>query len=191
MEQYTQNQTTDGQVDRTLAVTCRPLLIWHGTNPPNIGATAVYTQAGSNPNMPNRVSTNGDLKLDHLPSNANFNDNVDVTITLDTSGLVDPNGNPVQGRWAFANEGPLMLGSPTGFCWFCTVTNSGSRQYDPTPITISDMSTSRLSDTQVLIDDDTVNSDPDYAFCLGLVLPQYNNYYITLDPIIGSKGKST
>ncbi len=181
-------QTADTKQDRTLEVICKPQLIWHEDG--GIGATMIFSQGDSEPNMPKRVNSHGDLKLTGLPANAKYTNNVDITIKLDTSMMTDKNGNPVVGRWATAAEGPVINGAATGFCWFCTVHNVDSRDYDPAPIDVPGMSTHLINNVEVMIDDNTTDAAPDYAYCLGLVLPDYNNYYITLDPMLGSKGVS-
>lgn len=188
MEQTTKPSMDAGtKPDRTLAITCTPVLNWVSSTPPyNIGASATYSynENGSNPDMTDRVHSDGDILLHPLPDPQDFNNNVDITITLDTSRMVDPNNNPVAGRWA-------LDGEYNGPCWFCAVQNVARREYDTTPITIPGMTTSRLGDTQVLIDDDTPMNAPNYAYCLGLVLPAYSNYFITLDPILTNKTGGT
>lgn len=187
--------TTDGAAlddlkDRTIHVKVTPTLVWRADG--GIGATVVFKQTGQEPdhsNMKNRVASDGDLKLSGLTARKNYNDNVDITFTLDTSEMVDKDGNSVDGRWATATE-YSGTGPVTGYLWFCAVQNVARRQYDTTPIDIDGMSAVRVSDTEVQIDDDTADSAPDYAYCLGLVLPAYNDYYITLDPMLGSKGTS-
>ncbi|WP_341712783.1 hypothetical protein [Erythrobacter sp.] len=193
MEQQTLSQTTgpqDTKKDRTIAVTCTPTLIWNSDG--SIGASATFTQTGQTPdhsNMKNRVASDGDLKLSGLKAKDGYNDNVDITFTLDTSQMVDKNGNSVAGRWATATE-YSGTGPVTGYLWFCQVQNVSKREYNTTPITITGMSAVRGGDTQVTIDDDTDDTAPDYAYCLGLVLPDNGDYYITLDPMLGSKGTS-
>lgn len=175
--------------DRALEAIVTPTLIWRADG--GIGASVAYAQGTSNPNMPNRVRPNGDLKMTGLQENAKFTDNVDVTFSLDTSKMVDQSGNPVPGRWATATEysgqGPV-----TGFAWLCNIPDHSKPAYDPTPISVPGMTTVRVSDTQVMIDDNTDDAAPDYGYCLGLVLdrPGLAPYYITLDPRIGSKGSS-
>lgn len=171
--------------DRTLAITATPRLTYPGPN--QFGATMSYEQTGSDPNMPPVVDKKtGDITLKKMPSNNNYTDNVDITITLDTSQLVDQNGNPVQGRWAHENE-YSGTGPVTGFCWFCATPTPGC-QKDATPITVPGMATVRNSDTVVVIDDNTADGDTIYTFCLGLVLPEHGIYYITIDPKIVGKG---
>lgn len=173
-------------VDRTLSITVTPVLVWNRVSPPDIGATISYAESDSTPNMPNIVNEQtGAINLSRMPANHNYTDNVDITLTLDTSQLRDSNGNPITGRWALASEGA------NGFCWFCTVNATPPPAYSTTPTTITGMSTSRSSDTVILINDDTADGGPSYAFCLGLVLPGFNNYYITIDPIISTKGTNS
>ncbi|RGP40944.1 hypothetical protein BPTFM16_01239 [Altererythrobacter insulae] len=173
------------QKDRSIALTVTPVLTY--PSPGNYGANFTVTQTEGDPqSMNGRVDRHGNIRLNNLPNNAKYNDNVDIVISLDDSQLKDEHGNPLSGRWAtsteYSGKGPV-----TGFCWFAGMNEDGSYDAD-LPMAIENMSTSRLDDTTVLIDDDTTASAPDYAYCLGLVLPDKNNYYITLDPRIGSKG---
>lgn len=191
MGQVTLNETEQGDKDRTIAVTVTPTLNY--PKPGQFGATIEYDQTGQDPdngNMKNRVKKNGDLKLTNLQDEDGYTDNVDITFTLDTSKMVDQQGNPVQGRWATATE-YSGTGPVTGFLWFCRVIDASKREYDETPIQITGMTAERLSDMEVKIDDNTDDAAPDYGYCLGLVLSSEGNYYITLDPMLGSKGNTT
>lgn len=184
MEQKTENLTLTGQQDRTLSITCTPTLVWTSSVPPyNIGATMTYAETGSNPNMPNVVDRQtGDINLRNMPNNANFTDNIDIYLTLDTSQLRDPNGNAVRGRWANAGEGsqPGM-----GAAWFINM----PPPINYTPITVpAGMVIDRQSDTLVVIDDNTADGSPSLAFCTALVLPDYGSYFIAFEPIISGKG---
>ena len=190
MGQQTLSQTQETDLDRTIEVKCTPTLIWREDG--GIGASFEFEQTGQSPDnndMKNRVKKDGDLKLTKLKDANGFTDNVDITFTLDTSKMVDKQGNPVAGRWATATE-YSGTGPVTGFLWFCEVQDVERREYDTTPITVEGMTAARLSDMKVQIDDNTDDKAPDYAYCLGLVLPDRGNYYITLDPMVGSKGTS-
>lgn len=182
--------------DRTLAIVVKPVLVWKSWNKPyDIEATFTCTLSanGTVPAMnANRVAANGDIDFYPLPDPQHYNDNVDVTLTLDTSALVDHSGtHAVRGRFATSSE-YSGTGPVTGFGWFCAIQNVPRRQYDKTPIQVANMTFIRQSDTQLLIDDDTPGtSSVSYAYCMGLVLPDYDNYYITLDPVVGGKGPSS
>lgn len=183
------NQTAnDTLLDRKVSITVTPTLIWHSDS--NIEATFSVSQTSGEPAAMNgRVASNGAIDLTGMPNDPLYSDNIDVTITLDDSQMVDPNGNHIAGRWATATEGSGD-GKAVGFGWFCGVDANGN--YDPwTPITIPAMSISRLSDTQLLINDDTPDAGPAYNYCMGLVLSGHNDYYITLDPRITSKTPGT
>ena len=188
----------DTKKDRKLTIQCTPTLIWNGTNPPNIGATMAFAESDSDPNMPNAVnSATGDINIMHMPANAKYTDNIDITLVLDPSNLKDANGNPLTGnpvaRWAHSDEGPTYTaaGGKTkhlGYCWFCEITNLQKRQYNfSPPIDIAKVSISRPDHLNVLIDDNTAVGSPAIAFCMAFVLPGYNNYYISFDPLISSK----
>lgn len=188
--QTTQPDAPTTTTDRTLSITCTPTLIWNSSSPPyNIGATIVYAQTGSNPNMPNVVDRQtGDINLRNMPNNANFTDNIDIYLTLDTSQLKTPNGAPVTGRWAMAGEGsqPGM-----GAAWFINIPQPGG-PINYTPIAVpTGMTIDRQSDTLVVIDDNTPDGSPTYAFCTAIVLPDYGNYFISFEPLISTKGKGS
>ncbi len=179
-------------VDRTLSLTATPTLIWNGPN--DIGATMAYQQTASVPNMPNVVDRRtGQIDLSHLPNNANYTSNVDIMITLDASGLIDPSRNTVPAAWAVAGD-PVnnpMNGVPpnTPWAWFCANPPSPGAQYNTTPILIPNMTSIRNSDSVVFIDDNAAVGTGNYTFCLGLVLwPAGRRYFITIDPSIVGKG---
>lgn len=179
------NQTAnDTLLDRKISMTVLPTLIWHSDS--NIEATFGVTQTYGEPAAMNgRVAANGAIDITNMPSDAAYSDNIDVTITLDDSQMIDPSGNQISGRWATDTEGSGD-GRAVGYCWFCGEDANGN--YDPwTPITISGMSTSRLNNMQFLINDDTPDAGPAYDYCMGLVLSGHNDYYITLDPRITTK----
>lgn len=192
MEQQTYTQTSNVQgdkPDRTMTITVTPTLVWKKSTPPyNIEATRTFSLTASQPDMTGRVHADGDIILNPLPSPQSYSGRVDITFVLDTSQMKDASGiNPVQGRWALATE-YSGTGPVTGFCWFCNVTNVSQGQYDTTPINVPNMTPSRTSDTQIFVDDDTPgSSNTPYGYCLGLVLPQYGNYYMTIDPIVTGK----
>lgn len=174
--------TTQDLMDRSIVMTCTPTLVWHADG--KVEATAVFEQDSVDPSsMGNRVSLNGDIRLKNMPANSNYNDNVDITILLDTSELIDEGGMQLEARWAKDGEGP----NNEGACWFCRMIDVKKRTYDPDPITIPNMKAIRLGDTKVMIDDDTPDDAPDYAFCLGLWVNGEIGF-IRIDPVLGSKG---
>ncbi len=183
--------------DRTLTIKCTPTLIWHSTNPNNIGATMAFEETASVPNMPNAVDSKGNIDLSKMPQPNRYNDNIDITFVLDPSELRDANGAPITGdnvlRWATYEEGPTYESDGVtrhlGCGWFCQVTSVDPFEYVASPpVTYVDMTWVRVDNTHLLLDDDTPMSSPTYAFMLAFVLPEYGNYYISIDPRIGSKG---
>ncbi|WP_033375952.1 hypothetical protein [Porphyrobacter sp. AAP82] len=177
--------TTDTDaMDRQITMTCTPVLVWNSAN--DIGATFTFAQTNGVPDpMNGRVGSDGSINLTALPHDDSYSDNIDITIMLDTSRMVDQNGNPVAGRWAqpgeFSGTGPV-----TGYGWFCG-TDANGNYSAAVPITVPDMTFVRVSDSELVIDDDTPDDAPGYAYAMGLVLPNYGNYYITLDPRITTK----
>lgn len=181
--------------NRTIEIECTPELNYPSTG--GYGATATYRQTGANPpSMNGRVDGRGNINLTNLAKDSDFNDNVDIIITLNASKLKDRSGNATAGRWALPAEGPTWYpnGDHVGCCWFCEDDPSKSPPYDPTkPIRISGMGAALVppvTDTSpVKIQDDVPDDGPAYGFCLGLVLPDVSNtpYFITLDPVLGTK----
>lgn len=175
-------------IDRTLNITCTPTLIWQPNG--EIGATMAYAQGASVPNMPNVVNpANGNISLGRMPSNNNYTDNVDISFTLDSSHCVDQNGNSIGVRWAYPAEGNPP--DDVGCIWFCNTPAPGQRK-DTTAISINGMTTGRISDSVLFIDDNTPDDAPGqpstYTFCMAIVIPSRSNYYITIDPAIVGKG---
>ncbi|NNF93350.1 MAG: hypothetical protein HKM91_01965 [Altererythrobacter sp.] len=147
--------------------------------------------------MPNAVDSKGNIDLSRLPQKNRYSDNIDITFVLDPSELKDANGNPITGsnvlRWATANEGPTYVENGItkhlGYGWFCHINSLDPFSYNTTPpITIPNMTWLRENDTTLVLDDDTPLNSPVYAFMLAFVLPEYGNYYISVDPRIGTKG---
>ena len=171
--------------DRTISMTCTPVLVWHSAT--DIGATYTFTQTSGAPAaMLGRVGSDGSINLTNLPADPAYSDNIDIAIMLDTSQLRSQDGtSAVQGRWAqpdeFSGSGPV-----TGYGWFCGTDANGN--YSASVIvTIPDMGIYRVGDGELMINDDTPDNAPAYAYAMGLVLPDYGNYYITIDPRITSK----
>lgn len=177
--------TETDTLDRQITMLCTPTLVWRADG--SIGATIAFTQTNGVPAAMNgRIASDGSIDLTNMPHDDNYNDNIDVTIMLDTSRMVTQDGSqPVAGRWAlpdeFSGTGPV-----TGYGWFCGTDANGAYSAS-VPITIPDMSFVRVSDTEMVIDDDTPENSPTYAYAMGLVLPGYANYYMTIDPRITSK----
>jgi len=200
MEKIALDQTTDtDKKDRKLEITCTPTLIWHSTDPNDIGATMAFSETSSDPNMPNVVNeTTGNISISGMPANSNYTENIDITLVLDPSQLKDSNGDPLTGdhvaRWAHSDEGPTYTKADggtghLGYCWFCQITDSSTGAYAISPpIDIDDMTISRPDHLKILIDDNTPDGSPSYAFCMAFVLEGFDNYYISIDPIISSKG---
>ncbi len=186
-QQQPEAQSGGKKPDRTMTIICRPTLqIASATPPYSMTATPKFYYDSGTPPMDGRVHEDGDIILQPLPSPQDFSNQVDITVMLDTSLMVDPEGNHVPGRWAYANE-YSGIGPVTGFCWFCRITNVEKRGYNSTPIEVNGMSATRISDTEIFMDDNSPAASPAVGFCLGLVVPQYSDYYITIDPILTSK----
>lgn len=200
-----QTQTTDSPTptkkDRKLKVICKPTLIWLDTDPNhlNIQATAEFTQDDgvgiTDPPMAGVVSPLGKIDISKMPKDNKYSDNIDVTFLLDTSLMKNADGTALTGgaRWACTDEGdyPLPGGGSikVGFGWFCNPNPNAPSGYDPVPpITIPNMTFSRKNDNVLEIDDNTTVGTPQYGYCIAFVLPGYGNYYISIDPLLTTKG---
>ncbi|QKG71890.1 hypothetical protein [Erythrobacter mangrovi] len=197
MEQKTAElvQGTDLK-DRKLKLTVTPTLVWNGTNPPDITATIEFSQDNddTDPPMPGVVDpTTGKIDISDMPVNDKYTDNIDITIKLDASKMKNADGTKLTGkaRWAEADEGPYQWNGTSGdlgFGWFCQMNASPPPLYNPIPpATIPNMTLTRKDDTTLEIDDNTPDNSPEYAFCVAFVLEGYNNYYISIDPILTTK----
>lgn len=187
--------------ERVVVLACKPTVVYTGSPPYPLYATAEFTQLAAFPEMSSVVDTaDNQLIVNSLPGNAAFSDDVLFTIILDTSGLLDSGGNAITGRWAFPTEGgpyPTTNGgkkqpfAPAGFCYFCPVDDYGPgsqiNQITLEPL----MVTSRQGGTQITISDQTPDGSGPYAFVLGIVLDDANQSYVRIDPVISSKGTST
>lgn len=193
MEHETQTNSETEKLDRTLTIKCTPTLIWHSVEPRSIGASMAFAQIDSNPNMPKAVNPGtGDLSIRHMPENAKYSNDIDITFVLDPSNIRDADGNLLTGdnvaRWAYANEGPSP-DEPLGYFWFCQLIDAEKREYNrDVPIIVDGMAISRVDDLHILVDDDTPTTAPPYAFCLAFVLPIFGGYYISIDPVISTRG---
>ena len=172
------------QIDRSLVIVCTPTLVWRPDG--SIGDTMAYKQTESVPNMPNAVDASGNIKLSPWKKDARYTDNIDVFFFLDSSKCVDAQGNPITVRWAQPNEGNYP--NDFGSIWFCKTPALGAKK-DTTQISVPGMSTGRINDTLLYIDDNTpATALASYTFCTAIVIPDRGNYYITNDPTVGGKG---
>ncbi|MFM7377048.1 MAG: hypothetical protein ACKO1O_02775 [Erythrobacter sp.] len=91
--------TTDTDtMDRQLTMLCTPTLVWNADG--SIGATIAFSQTNGVPAAMNgRNGSDGSINLANMPHDPAYNDNIDVTIMLDTSRMVTQDGSqPVAGR---------------------------------------------------------------------------------------------
>ena len=168
--------------DRTLEIMVTPTLSWFVNT--IVGSFTTYVQTGSKPRMDAVVNQmSGYIDLSSMPDDPDYNDNVDITLTLNTQYLKDQNGIDMQARFAKDGEGELP---GEGALWFCK--NAVNGRKDVTPITVPDMHVIRRNDKTVIIDDDTPLASPPYTFCMGIVLPTRNNEFVLIDPILSTKG---
>jgi hypothetical protein len=131
----------------------------------NFGAQVAYIEIASNPSSPGLVDfRTGNIDLTHLVQDpSKFASNVDITFTL-VPFMFDKNGNPVQAQWATPINRAIVI----------------------TPES-PEMTASYVDPMKILLDDNDDNSNR-YQYKLAFVLPAYDNYFISLDPVIVNKG---
>ena len=200
MSAQTQFSPQDDKKDRKLTITVTPTLHWNSTDPLDITASIAFAASDCKPADTATVdSATGKIDISHMPRDTGYNENIDIKLSLDTSKMKDANGNPLTGkatpRWAKDDEGPTYTDSKgktkhLGFGWFCKINDLGPPlDYDVSPpISIDKMKFKRSDGTELLIDDDTPDASPAYAFMMAFVLPGSNDYYISIDPILTNKG---
>ena len=153
------------QIDRSLVIVCTPTLVWRPDG--SIGATMAYQQTEAIPNMPNAVDRSGNITLSPWRANPRFTDNLDIYFFLDSSKCVDANGNAITVRWAQPNEGNYP--NDYGSIWFCNTPRPGQPK-DTTQIAVPGMTTGRINDTLLYIDDNTpAGAAAAYTFCTAIV----------------------
>lgn len=171
----------DPPADRTLTITVTATSNW---GPNGLGANISYSETASKPNYPNAIDNKGNIYLKNMSSDPKYTDNLDITLILNAQ-MTDQNGNSISARWAYPSEGSGTYPLPEGFCWFCASPSNWQ------PIAIPQgMSVIRNSDTSITIDDNTTDDRQNYIFCMGLMVPPAGNHFITIEPIIVSKGVS-
>lgn len=159
--------------------------------PNNLGAHLVWQQTGQTGlGNSNRVDPAGNINLQRMPRDSQWSDSVRIQITLDDH-MTDFNGRPVHARYARPGEGPIE----PGYCWFM------ARCGDSQPTTPANVSSSRVSDNLVRIQDNRTSQllggplptdDVPYAWALGMIVElPVGPYFITLDPVTGGKGTGT
>ena len=145
--------------------------------------------------MPSAIGPDGKIDISEMPKDDKYSDNIDITITLDDSNMKNADHTKLTGkaRWAYDGEGsyPLPGGGsvPVGFGWFCAPNPAAPTGYDPVPpIAIPGMTFTRKNDNVLEIDDNTILGTPEYGYCIAFTLEGYGNYYISIDPLITTKG---
>lgn len=135
----------------------------------SFGGGATYTQAGSTPDMGNIVDADGQIHFDRATGDAEgYNNNVDITFTLETPCTVTPGNTTLDIAWA-TQYGPGMKvtdeqGNPT---------SEMSVQFDPNQPNVI-----------TILDKDDDSNTYHYKPAVELIREGLNNYYISLDPKI-------
>jgi hypothetical protein len=141
----------------------------HNAADNSFGGGATYTQTGSEPEMGNIVDANGKIDFDKASGATDgYNDNVDITFTLETPCSVTPDNTTLDIAWATQYGSGMTVTDEHG-----NATTEMSVIFDPgqpNVVTILDK------------DDDT--NTYNYKPAVELIRPGLNNYYISLDPKI-------
>lgn len=132
-------------------------------------AQPAYIQTASNPPSPGLLANfrDGNLDFRGLTPAPNYSMNVDITFTL-VPFIFDVSGRPVRACWAT----PISRG--------CSITPSSPEM---TSRYVGDPS----NPMKILLDDNDDDGNR-YTYKLGVMLPEHNNYFIGLDPVIVNKG---
>ncbi|AOL95172.1 hypothetical protein BG023_112258 [Porphyrobacter sp. LM 6] len=197
-------QAQDSLKDRSITIKVSPVLNWIDPIKPTIEASSIgFTVIASDPAGTATVDTSGSVNISQMPAAPGYDENIDITLLLDTSNMRDANGNLLTGdntpRWAKSDEGTTYTDSKgktqhCGYGWFCEITNYGPPlQYQALPpIDIAKMAFKRKDDLNLVIEDKSDDGSPPYAFKFGFVLPgQYNEYFISIDPVLSTKSTRT
>jgi hypothetical protein len=174
----------DPPIDRSLTITVTATSNWLGSGPTDLGANISYEETASKPNYPNAIDSQGNIYLKNMSSDPKYTNNLDITLILNAQ-MTDRSGNPISARWALPTEGSGTYPTPEGFCWFC----ASSTNWQPIAMPAG-MALIRNGDTSITIDDNTTGDFLNYTFCMGLMVPPVSNHFITIEPIIVSKGVS-
>ena len=167
--------------DRTLAITCT-FSGFYRPSDGGYGGTMSYAITGSDPDMGNIVAPTGEIDIDNAPAfdPSVYNATVDITFTL-AGGCTLQNGTVVPVQWApqlSGDEGAMVLmdvdgnGNPT------------------TPASSSDVEAKWVTGNPAQIEVDDKNESKNYYFRPGIVVPDLNNYYISVDPPLVNRQRS-
>ena len=149
-------------IDRTLALNV--YVIGQQYKNSEFGATAAYIQTSANPPIVDMVNFwNGNIDFSGQPVDPNLTSDVDITFTL-IPLMFDMNGSPVHCVWATPIDKAIAI----------------------TPVS-NDMKARMLNPMQIFLDDNDKVANT-YTYKLGVMLPAYNNYFISLDPQIVNTG---
>ena len=142
-------------------------------NDGSYGGTVTYTQTQSSPPMNGLVDVNGNVDLDKMPGNSQYNWAIGMNFTLNAS-VTDRGGNNVLCIWA------------NTLAQACAITGPGGGTANG--MTVSQSSSTQLSIANANNDQHKSKADRTYTYKLGVMLPNVNNYFISLDPQIINSG---
>lgn len=148
-------------------------------NDGSYGGTVTYTQTQSSPPMNGVVDVNGNINLNNLPGNSQYNWAIGMNFTLNAH-VTDRNGNNVPCNWADNSPGHQA----------CAITGPGGGAANG--MTVSQSSPTQLSIANANNDQNKPSpAERTYTYKLGVMLPSVNNYFISLDPTIINTGKTS
>lgn len=168
--------------DRTLQILCT----FTGTYNPSdgsYGGTMSYAVTGSNPDMGNIVAATGEIDIDNAPTYdpTQFNAQVDITFTL-AGGCTLQDGTVVPVTWA-----PNLSGDQ-GAMVLMDVDQNGN----PTvPASTDDVEAKWVTGNPAQIEVDDKNENQNYYYRPGIVVPALDNYYISVDPPLVNRGRTS
>jgi len=143
------------------------------------GAAVSYIATHTIPTMPGLVDfRTGNINLDAITfasrNDPNYLMDIDITYTL-RPFMFDMNGNPVQAIFA----------TPTAL-YGCLLVNPQGKPPKA-------MSATAINAVKIMVDNDNAEenrptAERTYGYGLGMILPAFNNYFISLDPTVLKKG---
>lgn len=135
----------------------------------SFGGGATYMQTGSTPGMGTIVDADGAIHFDNAPdAPEGYNNNVDITFTLETPCTVSPDNTTLDVAWA-TQYGPGMK-----------VTDADGNPTDEMSVVFDASQPNVIA----IADKDDDSNTYHYKPAVELIRSGLNNYYISLDPKI-------
>lgn len=168
--------------DRTLAITCT-FSGFYRPSDGGYGGTMHYAITGSDPDMGEIVLPTGEIDIDNAPpfDPSIYNARVDITFTL-AGGCTLQNGTVVPVQWA------PQLSGPEGAMVLMDVDKDGNQT---TPASANEVEAKWVPGNPAQIEVDDKDESKNYYFRPGIVIPALGGYYISCDPPLVNRGRTS